>query len=321
MLSLSVNERSWGLEISGFRRPFFLHQLDESAFMVCDMDLNSVIRFDYRANWFDVNVGLSGWSEKFNMGQSLVDACGDHIGNVFNGPHGILVNDDSESLVLCYYDATLWRLKYNEPAEKIEIGKFVGGPATISKIETNLIAISDYGFNSVVWFDAKLNYMGRMGFHETQGFKVFDKDIGSFPATDNRGGFDRLHMIKRLPQQGFVIADSWNNRLIKSYLSPFELEKALSASSETNGKIWEFFDELSVPVSVDVNSKGDILVCCWQNSSIEFINALGQRSLITNLPALRNPYHSVFCANGIAVADSHNSRVLITHDIELSSPV
>ena len=84
----------------------------------------------------------------------------------------------------------MWRLRYDEPAEKIETGGFVGGPATISEIEPNLIAITDFGFNSVVWFDAQLNYLGRMGFREAKGFQVFDKNIGSFPATDNLGGFD-----------------------------------------------------------------------------------------------------------------------------------
>ena len=118
-----------------------------------------------------------------------------------------------------------------------------------------------------------------------------------------------------------MIADSWNNRLIKSYLPPLELEKALGSNNQINGEIWELFDELPVPVSVDVNSAGDLLVCCWQDNTVRLINVFGQSSWVTNLPTLKKPYHSVFCANGIAVADSHNSRVLITHDIELSSPV
>jgi hypothetical protein len=321
MLALTLFERPWGVEISGFLRPFFLHQLNRSAFMVCDMDLNAVIRFDYDANWFDFNLGASGWSEKFNMGQSLVNDYSNLVGDVFNGPHGILVNNDFEFLVLCYYDATLWRLRYDEPAEKIEIGECVGGPATITKMGINLIAIADYGFNSVVWLNSELNYLGRMGFDELQGPKIFDQNIGGFLATDKLGGLDRPHMIKGLPCQGFVIADSWNNRLIKSYLPPLELEKALGFSREINDEIWELFGKLPVPVSVDVNSAGDLLVTCWQDNSIILINSIGQRHRVMNLPTLKNPYHSIFSGHGIAVADSHNARVLITHDIDLSPPL
>ena len=315
MFCLNAKKRPWGLEIQGFARPFSLNKINKNTFLVCDMDLNAVVRFDYKECWFDVNFGSSGWSKKHAFGNILSEVKGFETGKVFNGPHSVLSGSDDQLFVLCYYDSTLWSLKGKTPAKKLCLDQCIGGPATITRMNENLIAVTNYGFNSIAWFDNKFNYLGRMGFDKQKGTRVFDKEKGQLLPTSSLGGFDRPHMIQSLSDKGFVIADSWNNRVVKCDYSPFELEKILNSSDSVLDKYVDEFRGLDVPVSVDVNKNGEILVCCWKNNSLVIIDEVGKRTPYNGLIDLKKPYHAVFNNGGAAIADSHNSRVLLIDDV------
>ena len=215
-------------------------------------------------------------------------------GKVFNGPHSVLSGLDDQLFVLCYYDSTLWSLKGETPAKKLDLNQCIGGPATITRMNENLIAVTNYGFNSIAWFDNKFNYLGRMGFDKQKGARVFDKEKGQLLPTSSLGGFDRPHMIQSLSNKGFAIADSWNNRVVKCDCSPFELEELLNSSDSVLDKCVDEFRK---------------------NKSLVIIDEVGKRTLYNGLIDLKKPYHAVFNNGGVAIADSHNSRVLLIDDV------
>ena len=54
---LEFLERSWGLEIKGFGRPFHITKINQTSILVCDMDYHSIIELDLNKLSWRLNNG------------------------------------------------------------------------------------------------------------------------------------------------------------------------------------------------------------------------------------------------------------------------
>ena len=111
--------------------------------------------------------------------------------------------------------------------------------------------------------------MGRLGYVDGK-FSYVHKLNVQFDASGSKGALDRVHMISAYEDGRFLVADSWNNRLLLSNVSLADsiYNSSLSNADQQSSLVeYEGFD---VPVSVDINPQGEVLVASWNDSQITF---------------------------------------------------
>ena len=306
---LDILERNWGLEIVGFGRPFHITKKNKSEIFVCDMDHDAIIEVDLGNQKWRFNNGVNGWSPKKKIKESTFVTPETLSRKKLWGPHSSSIDEHGNVFVICYYGRTLWKLDASGYASKTLADDVLFGPASMSRMDRNIWAIADYGSNSILWCDDKFKPMGRLGYVDGK-FSYVHKLNVQFDASGSKGALDRVHMISAYEDGRFLVADSWNNRLLLSNVSLADsiYNSSLSNADQQSSLVeYEGFD---VPVSVDINPQGEVLVASWNDSQITFLDNKFRRFSLDCPVDLKRPYHAIFDNESVFVVDSHNSRVL-----------
>jgi hypothetical protein len=305
----------WGMELSGFGRPFGLGFDLEGSLLVTDMDCHVVVRFDGNLDTFQCHDGSGrGWGDRM----PLLRGCGSErprrAPNNWNGPHAIASDLSGRLLVTCYYQPMVVGVFPDGKAEVLIGPEYLSGPATARLDGQGRLLVAEYAQNTVLAFNPDGTYLGRLGRDAKNDPLQFDPGYGGVPASSRLGGLDRPHMALVLSDDSIVVADTWNNRLQRflptgeflSWLGDGAGWKSSSPGFEggTRGGI-------ACPVAVDEDAVGRLLVTAWASNQLMLFGPDGRQLRLHGIPPLDKPYDARFHRDGIVVADTHNGRVLI----------
>lgn len=120
-----VLKHDWGLELTGFGRPFGLGVDQAGCLYVTDMDRHTLVRFDADLEHHDVIVGPG----------------------VFNGPHSVDFGSDGALLVTCYYTPAIYRV-VDGVAQKLDAP--VTGPASAFLDSAGRLLVAEYAQNAIL---------------------------------------------------------------------------------------------------------------------------------------------------------------------------
>ena len=125
-----IDRRShpWGLELTGFGRPFGLAIDAAGRLHVTDMDRHRIVRFDADFKSQQV-LGTEG---------------------VWNGPHSLDFAADGRGLVTCYYTPGIYVLGDDRP---LQLERAVTGPASAFFDATSRFIVAEYAQNEVLQFE------------------------------------------------------------------------------------------------------------------------------------------------------------------------
>jgi hypothetical protein len=267
---------AWGIELSGFGRPFGIATDGDGRLLVTDMDRHLVLRFDPELRTVQWHDGVHGWSDpapislEGRLAASRVEPRG------WAGPHCVEVDPHSGmTYVTAYYNPLIYALDARGKVTRTIGEGILAGPATALLDRRGRLLVAEYKKSAVLFFDVGGRLLGEA----------------------EPSGFDRPHMARPLPDGGFVVADTWNDRLLR-----FGPEDGLIDASEP----------VSRPVAVDTGEEC-LLVTAWGAHRLERFSATGRRLGIVESPALDRPYDARFIGPDIVVADSHHGRVLVLH--------
>ena len=306
---LEFLERSWGLEIRGFGRPFHITKINQTSILVCDMDYHSIIELDLNKLSWRLNNGNGLWLSPDQSTEILLNFDEDLQIPKFCGPHSTLLDQDGNILIVCYYNRSLWTLAPCGSATKVLSSDILHGPASIARIDENTLAIADYGSSSIIWCDNELKPNGRMGYSNGR-FSFCHPLNAKCSAVESAFSLDRVHMLAGYDDGSFLIADTWNNRLLFCENSISELLRRKPGLGDYEELLLTEHRNFAVPVSVDINREKEALVASWQNNAVILVDEKFKRFDLECAVDLKKPYHAVFAEGGIIVADSHHSRVL-----------
>jgi sugar lactone lactonase YvrE len=291
-------EQPWGLELTGLGRPFGLGFDRQQRMHVTDMDLNLVLRFDARLTsfeWHDGSVG--GWQGPAPLRSASQPPAPARSATTLQGPHSVEFGADGSLYITCYYGAAIHVLSpAGEPAAVLGKG-LLSGPATAFFDGEGRLLVAEYAQNCVLALAAGGGFAGRLGRDASGRLLRFEIGGGALPASRLAGAFDRPHMVRALADGTLAVADTWNNR-IQRFTAAGDLAGA--------GEI-----EAACPVAIDAAPDGGMVVTAWGEDCVLSFDAHGTQTGRLLGPSLKRPYDARYAPGGIAVADSHHSRVLI----------
>ena len=298
-MKVGRSRHRWGVELSGFGRPFGLGFDAVGRLHVTDMDTHVLTRFDHEFQSFQWHDGESDWSAPCIVVEGQVAPMAQRTRAGWNGPHSVTFDGGGDLYVTCYHEAAIHVLS---PAGKPlrTIGQNVlSGPASAFFDRAGRLLVAEYSRNAVLALEVSGAFAGCLG-RDARGNPVRFEDIREpLPATNELGGFDRPHMVRQLADDTLAVADTWNNRV-----------QRFSPSGEFLGLLGD--DPIPCPVALDPGPDNRLLVTAWSSNSVLTFEANDARlPRRLDRPRLKRPYDARFWGDDIVVADSHNSRVLI----------
>lgn len=121
-------EHAWGLELTGFGRPFGLGVDAAGRLHVTDMDRHHILRFDANLGSAEILGGPAAW----------------------NGPHSVDFAADGAAIVTCYYTPGIYLLGGDQP---LELERALTGPASAFFADGERFLVAEYSQNAVLAFD------------------------------------------------------------------------------------------------------------------------------------------------------------------------
>ena len=290
-------QHDWGLELTGFGRPFGLGFDLNGNLIVTDMDTHAIVKFNDEMSTYTLHNGGESWGGELAV-EAGVSSCKPKCRPVhWNGPHSVASDTKGRLFICCYYRPQVVTLMPSgKPIDVID-RKILEGPATASIDQSGAMFVTEYAQNLVLKFSLDGTYVGRLGRSATGKLYKYDSELGSVPSSAMPGGFDRPHMAVSLTDGSLIVADTWNDRLQRF--------------SEDGELLSPMGGHVSRPVSVDQDRLGRVLVTCWGNDELVLYDASSQSLGVKNIPVLNKPYDARFYREGIVVADSLNGRVLV----------
>jgi hypothetical protein len=190
----------------------------------------------------------------------------------WNGPHSIDFDADGRGFVTCYYTPGIYVMGEERP---LQLERALTGPASAMFDGSGRLLVAEYSQNAVLMFDRD----GRL-------------------ACELDGRFDRPHMARALADGSVVIADTWNNKLQQFTNDGSVLDDHVAT--------------VSCPVAVDIHPKRGWLVTAWGANAVVRFDTNGRPAGRLDAPPLQKPYDARWLGDDrVAIADSHNARVLI----------
>ena len=222
----------------------------------------------------------------------------------FNGPHSAIAMDTGELYVCCYYRPQILKVNPVGGATEIVGDHWVSGPATIRiSLHGNLL-VSEYRENVVKIFSAEGELLQSIGANDS----AFGPRDSQCQVVFTKPVLDRPHMAIHLRDGSILVADTWNDVLVK-----FGLDGYLLPSN--------FSRQPSRPVSLDEGQGGQILVTCWGSGRVGLFYEDDFSDCSDLISGLNRPYDARFFRDGVIVADSLNGRILIIERIKECAPV
>lgn len=306
-MRLFQRRREWGLELSGFGRPFGIGIGYDGGLLVTDMDCNVVVRFDPEWRTFQWHDGGSGWAAPALLPEGVGRGRPRSSPRGWHGPHSVAADPAGSLLVCCYYQPMIAALLPSGRCERLIGEEFLSGPATARVDQQGRMLVAEYAQNLVLAFDPDGTYCGRLGRSAANEILCYDAGRGPVPPSSLPGGFDRPHMAISLADGSLLVADTWNNRLQRF-------------SPQGEWQVWPNADmATSCPVAIDEDSSGRILVTAWDSGELLLFGPDRRRLRLGGMPRLDKPYDARFYRDGLVVADSHNGRVLVFDELCLST--
>ncbi len=303
-MQLFKKYHQWGIELTGFGRPFGIGIDGDNAIMITDMDCHVVIKIDSNFHSSTCWNGIDGWTplEKIDDGFTEKRPKNPPIG--LNGPHSVAIGFGRRLIVCCYYQPSIVECLDDGSCKYLIGGDILTGPASAMIDHKERLLVAEYAQNLIHAFDLTCTYLGSIGLSSTNENLCFDACLGSsLPSSKLIGGFDRPHMAITLGDGSLLVADTWNNRVQKFSPQGFPL------GCYGDGR------EISCPVALSSDSMGRVLVTSWGDNNLVLFTCENQSKTLDLGTKLNNPYDARFYRDGIVVADSHNGRVLICNDL------
>lgn len=275
-LALGRHEHEWGIEITGFGRPFGLGFDSAARLHVTDMDVHLLFRFDARlerVEWHDG--GSGGWSGPVHVASHRADAAQPSAASGWNGPHSVEFDADDSLYVTCYYGAAIHVLSCAGAPVAVLGRDVLRGPASAFFDRAGRLMVAEYAQNAVLLLDTAGHVAGRLA-----------------------GSFDRPHMARALPDGTLAVADTWNNRVQRFTIDGDALDV-------------EWIPSIACPVALDAADDGRTIVTAWGENTVMSFDREGRSEGRLVAPLLARPYGARRMGTGLVVADSHNARVLI----------
>jgi hypothetical protein len=274
-LVLARRDCDWGVEITGFGRPFGLGIDRRRRLYVTDMDLHLVARCDAGFTAYEVH-DSHAWSGSRSFALGSARAASPRAPSAWNGPHAIDIDADDVSFVTCYYEPGIHVLDA-DGCRMATLGHGVlTGPASATLDGHDHLLVAEYAQSAVLRFDRHGDCVGRV-----------------------QGAFDRPHMARRLADGTIAVADTWNDRVTRC---------------TDDGDALDAGVRVRQPVSLDELPDGTLLVTAWGDDAVVSIDRRGTARRL-DTPTLRHPYDARYLDGRLVVADSHQSRVLILNPL------
>jgi len=127
-------DHEWGIELTGFGRPFGLGEDALGRLHVTDMDQHTLIRFDDQLGTPETIVGPG----------------------TFNGPHSVDFADDGRLFVTCYYEPAIFVVDRTA----VKLNTTLTGPASAFLDRANHLLVAEYAQSQVLALDLD----GRLAF-------------------------------------------------------------------------------------------------------------------------------------------------------------
>lgn len=298
----------WGLELSGFGRPFGIGVDHDDRLLVTDMDCHAVVRFDADFRAFQCHDGGSGWAAPAPLLNGVDRGRPKASPRRWNGPHSVAADPAGRLLVCCYYRPIVTALLPDGQCERLIGEEFLSGPATARVGRQGRVLVAEYAQNLILAFDPDGSFRGRLGRSAANEALRYDVGRGPVPPSSLPGGFDRPHMAMPLVDGSLLVADTWNNRLQRF-------------SPQGEPVAWPGADTaIPCPVAIDEDGAGRILVTAWGSGELLLFAPDGRRLHLGGIPKLDRPYDARFYRDGLVVADSHNGRVLVFDKLLIDDP-
>lgn len=128
-------DHDWGVELTGFGRPFGLGEDASGRLHVTDMDRHTLIRFDRSLHGHETVVGPG----------------------TFNGPHSVELAGDGRLFVTCYYTPAIYLVR---DGVAMKLQTTLTGPASAFLDETGHLLVAEYAQNAVLALETD----GRLAF-------------------------------------------------------------------------------------------------------------------------------------------------------------
>ena len=289
LAAIGRRDDDWGIELTGFGRPFGLGFDADRRLHVTDMDLHLLVRFDVRLESFEWHDGSAdGWSGAVPLAATPTDPAPPRPPSGWNGPHSVEFDRVGRLYVTCYYGAAIHVLSASGMPSSILGQGLLRGPASAFFDDADRLLVAEYADNAVLVLDTGGTLIGRM-----------------------HADFDRPHMARALPDGTVAVADTWNNRV-----------RRFTAGGDPIGSAST--PAIACPVAIDPAIDGRLLVTAWGADAVISLDSNGQETGRLAAPALRQPVrcplHQSRGSRGsrVVVADSHHSRVLILASPELT---
>jgi hypothetical protein len=125
---IQQHDHEWGVELTGFGRPFGLGEDASGRLHVTDMDRHTLIRFD---------VSLQSHETLGGPG-------------TFNGPHSVDFAGDGRLFITCYYTPAIY---VADDRGTTRLPAVLTGPASAFLDACGRLLVSEYSQNSVMVFD------------------------------------------------------------------------------------------------------------------------------------------------------------------------
>lgn len=125
---IKKREHAWGVELTGFGRPFGLGVDRDGRLHVTDMDRHSVTRFDAALGIDEV------WTAP----------------GVWDGPHSIDFSEDGRAIVTCYYTPGIYVVG---EARRVDGGAALTGPASAFFNLAGQLLVAEYSQSAVLALD------------------------------------------------------------------------------------------------------------------------------------------------------------------------
>ena len=289
--------------ITGFGRPFGLGQDPNGFFYITDMDLHTIFRVSPdidSISWLDPIT--SQWLPDHSLQQGIMPQAKPCHPVLFNGPHSIDFNQQSDFFVTSYYTPLI--TIFNSSAQCMDtIGDKnsshpLTGPASAFLDDNNRLLVAEYTQNAILAYTLSGKYLGGIGFKSDENLTHDFQMHVEFVSSKKPGGFDRPHMIKQGPDGFLYCADTWNHRIQK--LSP------------TTGKPLAAFTHklLKNPVSISFMTANIMITSSWGNNNVLGFTTNGALQFTLNNLKLNKPYDIQIYYPWLVTADSGNGRVL-----------
>jgi hypothetical protein len=292
-----------------------LGQDEHGRLLVADMDLHGLCRLMPHLGGYDWLDSTEGWSPVLPIRSGGRRRAQARPPRRFDGPHSVTAAPDGTLRVVTYYAPGLHIVPADGGAGQIAGGPgdrpALKGPATAHFDRTGRLLVAEYGLHGVLAYAPDGRFLAALGGGNNGFGPAWSFTPGGLP-----GQFDRLHMVRMMPDMQLVVADTWNHRL-----------QRFSAAGEWTGLLGSGADHwrtaavptqastapgaFRAPVAVSTAVDGRLLVTDWGNNRLQWFDAHGRLLAVEDALGLDRPYDAQVYGDVLVVANSHKGQVLI----------